>query len=149
MSANKENQESEQAELQSVASPRISSTGAGGSEDAAGTARAPGPAARQRVPQGYDHHDWVHWGGVGQRVPHDARSVASSAAADRDDKSIFEEPGALDAHSEGEGEGAGLLPQGAAASGAGDAGPQVVLKLSFQAVAGPGHFKAMQAASYG
>ncbi|KAL4442093.1 hypothetical protein ABPG77_011354 [Micractinium sp. CCAP 211/92] len=102
MSANKENQESEQAELQSVASPRISSTGAGGSEDAAGTARAPGPAARQRVPQGYDHHDWVHWGGVGQRVPHDARSVASSAAADRDDKSIFEEPGALDAHSEGE-----------------------------------------------
>ncbi|KAL4427888.1 hypothetical protein ABPG75_001977 [Micractinium tetrahymenae] len=102
MSANKENQESEQAELQSVASPRISSTGAGGSEDAAGSARPPGPASRQRVPQGYDHHDWVHWGGVGQRLPHDARSVASSAAADRDDKSIFEEPGALDAHSEGE-----------------------------------------------
>lgn len=103
--ANKENQESDQAEAQSVASPRISSTGAGGSEDLSGSVRATPPSARpsQPFPQGYDPHDMHHWGGMGQRQTHDTRSIASSAAADRDDKSIYDlEPGGLDAHTEGE-----------------------------------------------
>lgn len=112
MSANKENQEAEeQAERQSVASPRISSTGAG-EEDAA---RPSHPAV-----QGYersswnDHHHFPFQGGVGHRPPADARSIASSAAADRDDKSIYDlETGALDAHTEGGWErgGAGAIAQ--------------------------------------
>lgn len=100
MDSNKENQEQEEApsELPSVASPRISSVGA--SEDPAGSSR---PADQfQHPPQPYEltsGHDHLHWGGVGRRVgqqPHDTRSIASSAAT-RDDKSIYEEPGALDA----------------------------------------------------
>ena len=83
---NKENQDVEPAsELQSVASPKISSTGA--SEDPAREARA-----EQSFPEGQAYemapgNDHLHWGGVGHR--HDARSVASSCPAERDDKSIY------------------------------------------------------------
>lgn len=95
----KENLQQEEAPSISVASPRISSVGAP-SEDAGRDHSHYG----QHAAQGYMEslgHDHLHWGGVGQRLAHDARSVASSAAADRDDKSIYEEPGALDA-TEGE-----------------------------------------------
>lgn len=95
MESNKENQEGPAASV-SVASPRVSSVGApseGGDHP-----------AQQSQPQGYQptpYSDHLHWGGV-QRMLHarsDARSVASSAAADRDDKSIYaEDVGALDAH---------------------------------------------------
>ena len=85
---NKENQDEEPAsELQSAASPKISSTGA--SEDPTREARA-----EQSFPDGQAYemapgHDHLHWGGVGHR--HDARSVASSCPAERDDKSIYGE----------------------------------------------------------
>ena len=92
---NKENQEGAAASI-SVASPRVSSVGA---------ASEGGDHPQQHPqPQGYTptpYRDHLHWGGV-QRMLHarsDARSVASSAAADRDDKSIYaEDVGALDAH---------------------------------------------------
>lgn len=100
MDNNKENQEQAEdapTDIPSVASPRISSVGA--SEDPAGSSRQP---EQFHDPQAYEltsGHDHLHWGGVGRRVgqqPHDTRSIASSAAT-RDDKSIYEEPGALDA----------------------------------------------------
>ena len=90
----KENVDVEAAASVSLASPRLSASAASAEE--APPRPAPGPAY---VPTGtFAAHDDLHWGGVGQRsLAHDARSVASSAAADRDDKSIYEEPGALDA----------------------------------------------------
>ena len=103
MESNKENQDHELAAGSvSVASPRISSVGAP-SEDA-GRPSQPYSSGHQlyELTTGLDH---LHWGGVGHRVAHDARSVASSAAAERDDKSIYDlEPGALDA-TEGEARG--------------------------------------------
>ena len=92
---NKENQEGAAASI-SVASPRVSSVGA--------ASEGGDHPQQQSQAQGYTptpYSDHLHWGGV-QRMLHarsDARSVASSAAADRDDKSIYaEDVGALDAH---------------------------------------------------
>lgn len=105
MESNKENQEHEAASV-SVASPRISSVGAPSEE------RGGGDHAYHSGHQGYVQTtglDHLHWGGVGHRLAHDARSVASSAAADRDDKSIYEDMGALDA-TEGAWVGAGGCP---------------------------------------
>ena len=87
----------EEAPSLSVASPRISSVGAPSEE---------GGRAGERPHMAYQAytdslgHDHIHWGGLGQRAG-DARSVACSAAADRDDKSLYEDPGVLDA-TEGE-----------------------------------------------
>lgn len=93
---NKENQDAEEpgAEAPSAASPKVS--GSAASEDPARARQSYSEAEAYEQAPGHDH---LHWGGV--RPPHDARSVASSAAAERDDKSIYEEPGALDA-TEGE-----------------------------------------------
>ena len=96
MSSSKENNPQGAEELPSQASPRVSTAGAGGSEDAGGSQRASQdrPGLAQEGYSGFSH-DHLHWGGVGRR-PHDARSVASSAAADRDDKSVYDQ--GLDAH---------------------------------------------------
>lgn len=105
MESNKENQEQAEAASVSVASPRISSVGAP-SEDAGrggegAYAHGGGGQSSYVMTAGLDH---LHWGGVAAAAAaraHDARSVASSAAADRDDKSVYDmsvmEPGALDA----------------------------------------------------
>ena len=112
---NKENNQEGGPASVSVASPRVSSVGAP-SEGADHPPQQPSPS-----PQAYQatvFSDHLHWGGV-QRTLHarggDARSV-SSAAADRDAQSVYDDVGGLDAHT-------GEPPSACLALGA-PAGPQ-------------------------
>ena len=95
MSSGKENWKEEGGSAASEAggtvSPKLSSTAGGGGEDA-----EPAKRTADGIPPGFTSAvglDHLHWGGVA-RHHHDARSVASSMAAERDDKSLFEEPAA-------------------------------------------------------
>ena len=81
------------ASFEAQISPRVSSAG---TDEVSGSKKEQSGFNSQNMGQEPDYSapglDSLHWAGVKKRGDYDQRSVASSMAAEKDDKSIYEEP---------------------------------------------------------